>query len=422
MIMKKFLIFLLLCCSLFGSSYGFNTCDSISYRIYFDTGSSSLDLSFRNNASCIDSLLSSIRSLQKRSILRRISLSSGASPEGNSSLNHILSNKRGINLRSYIQKHSSLADSLFTFSSCGQDWDGLLSLVEKSHMPDRNEVLHILRETPEWVVRNGIVVDSRKRQLMMLSGGNAWRYMEENFFPELRSFVVKCEFDSIYKRTGLVDKTAKTQVTDTIILHDTIKTVMIIRDTVYLTPATNVHKPFYMALKNNMLYDVLLIPNIGIEFYLGKGWSIGGNWIYAWWEIDRKHYYWRTYGGELNIRKYFNYCTWEKPFTGHHLGFYGQMLTYDFELGGRGYLGNRWSYGAGLEYGYSFPVCQRLNIDLSIGFGYLGGKYKVYDPIDSHYVWKETKQRHWFGPTKAEISLAWLLGRSHFKDQKGEAQ
>lgn len=43
-------------------------------------------------------------------------------------------------------------------------------------------------------------------------------------------------------------------------------------------------KPFYMALKTNMLYDVLAVPNIGLEFYLGKNWSIAGNWMYGWWK------------------------------------------------------------------------------------------------------------------------------------------
>ncbi len=60
-----------------------------------------------------------------------------------------------------------------------------------------------------------------------------------------------------------------------------------------------------MALKTNMLYDLALVPNIGAEFYLGKGWTINGSWAYAWWTKDPKHLYWRVYGGELGVRKYF---------------------------------------------------------------------------------------------------------------------
>ena len=143
--------------------------------------------------------------------------------------------------------------------------------------------------------------------------------------------------------------------------------------------------------------------------------------MYAWWKSDKRHDYWRTYGGELDVRKYFGRRAKQKPLTGHHLGVYGQMLTYDFELGGTGYQ-SKLSYGAGIEYGYSLPVAKRLNIDFGIGIGYLGGEYKEYEPIDGHYVWQATRQRHWFGPTKAEISLVWLIGRGNTNKGKGGAR
>ena len=164
-----------------------------------------------------------------------------------------------------------------------------------------------------------------------------------------------------------------------------------------------------MAVKTNMLYDLAMTPNIGVEFHLGKGWSIGANWAYAWWKNDDKAFYWRVYGGEIDVRKYFGKQAKERPLSGHHIGIYGQGLTYDFDLGKTGII-SEFSYGAGVEYGYSLPVTKSLNIDFGVGFGYLGGEYKVYDPMDGCYVWKETRQRHWFGPTRAEISLVWLIG------------
>lgn len=166
------------------------------------------------------------------------------------------------------------------------------------------------------------------------------------------------------------------------------------------------------AIKTNALYDIALIPNIGVEFFLRNGWSVSGNWMYAWWKSDRIHYYWRTYGGEVDVRKYLGQTTNDRPYNGHHIGLYGQMLTYDFETGGTGYL-SKLSYGAGFEYGYSIPLGRHLGLDFSIGLGYLGGEYKIYDPIDTHYVWKQTKQRNWFGPTKADISLKWIIGQGN---------
>ena len=115
------------------------------------------------------------------------------------------------------------------------------------------------------------------------------------------------------------------------------------------------------------------------------------------------------------------------PLTGHHLGIYGQVLTYDFEAGGRGYMGgepggtlfDRANFAGGVEYGYSLPVARRLNLDFTLGIGYMGGKYYEYKPIDDCYVWQATKQRHYFGPTKLEVSLVWLLGRDNINKGKG---
>ena len=186
-------------------------------------------------------------------------------------------------------------------------------------------------------------------------------------------------------------------------------------------------QPFYWALKTNLLYDVALVPNMGAEFYVGKNWSVGANWMYAWWKNDHAGKYWRIYGGDIYARRWFGKKAEEKPLTGHHVGVYAQMLTYDFCLGNRGYMGgtpggNFWdkaSWAAGIEYGYSHPISRRLNLDFTIGIGYLQGKYHEYIPEDDCYVWQTTKNRKWFGPTKAEVSLVWLLGQSNENEKEG---
>lgn len=90
-------------------------------------------------------------------------------------------------------------------------------------------------------------------------------------------------------------------------------------------------------------------------------------------------------------------------------------------MGGKpgGTLWEKMNYAVGLEYGYSLPVTRRLNLDFVISVGYWGGEYHKYTPIDDCYVWKETRQRHWFGPTKAEISLVWLIGRGYCNEKGG---
>ena len=177
--------------------------------------------------------------------------------------------------------------------------------------------------------------------------------------------------------------------------------------------------PIYMSLQTNLLYDAIMIPNIGVEIYLGANFSLDVNWNYAWWRIDRSHYYWRTYGGDLALRWWFGRSSRIKPLTGHHIGAYGQMITYDLEFGKGGVLADRWSWAAGLEYGYSLPIAKRLNLDFTLGLGYHWGEYDEYKPIDGHYVWQATKHRQYMGPTKLEVSLVWLIGCDNYNKGKG---
>lgn len=180
-------------------------------------------------------------------------------------------------------------------------------------------------------------------------------------------------------------------------------------------------EPLRMAVKTNLLYDALTVPNIGAEFYLGNGWSAAAGAAYSWWSNSPRHRYLRIYGGDIAIRKWFGARAKATPLTGHHIGIYGQLFTYDIEFGGKGYMGGKpggklWDNpqaAAGLEYGYSIPIARRLNIDFVAGAGYWYGKTREYKPANGHYVWLHTKQRKYFGPTKAEVSIVWLLGRGY---------
>ena len=185
--------------------------------------------------------------------------------------------------------------------------------------------------------------------------------------------------------------------------------------------------PFYMGIKTNMLYDVAGLPNLGAEFYLGKKFSIAANYAHGWWSNDAKSFYWRYYGADASIRWWFGKPSRIKPLQGHHLGVNYTILTYDFQLGKTGIMagmpaGNlvdRANHIVALEYGYSLPIAKRLNLDFTIAGGYHWGLFEEYKKIDGHNVWQATKRRQYFGPTKLEISLVWLIGCDNYNKDKG---
>ncbi|MDE7451812.1 MAG: DUF3575 domain-containing protein, partial [Paramuribaculum sp.] len=314
----------------------------------------------------------------------------------------------------YLSRRVQMPDSLTGFEWNGRDWKGLYEMAQADvNVPYRGEVLQLIEEITRDVAAHGDNA-SNLAKIRSFKGGVPYLYMYSNLFPALRASKIYTYYDmpSLLNRiNGYAYFTP-----DAVSFEGFMPVAFVNKES----------KPFYMSLSTNMLYDALALPNIGAEFYLGKNWSITGNWMYGWWDNDSQHRYWRVYGGYLAVRKWFGKAANEKPLTGNHIGLYGGVVTYDFEFGGTGYMGglpgktlwDRCNTMVGIEYGYSLPVSKHLNIDFTIGVGYLGGKYIKYVPDHDFYVWKATKHLNWFGPTKAEISLVWLLGHDNYNHSK----
>lgn len=393
-----------------------------SVKIYFRQGKIDLIPSLKSNQSALDRIADSLRTNYADSVyrLQKVLVVGGASPEGSVKINKWLSEKRAGVLFDYLSRYGTLPDSLKTTDLLGRDWNGLIYLVKNDpNVPYKEETLALLCEIAGEVQGSINMKGNHLGRIQQLRGGVPYSYMYKHLFPELRASRLYLWYEKTRNPMAPMPE-PKAEImlppVDTVFVHDTI----------YITQCPPC-KPFYMDIRTNMLYDALLIPNIGVEFYLGKDWSIVANWMYGWWKRDRSHWYWRAYGGDIAVRKWFGKEAKKKPLTGHHLGLYGQIFTYDFEMKGRGYMGGKpggtlWdkmNYAAGVEYGYSLPVAHRLNIDFTLGAGYWGGTYHEYKPVDDCYVWQSTKRRRWFGPTKAEVSLVWLIGCDNYNRKKG---
>mgnify|MGYP002762153312 FL=1 len=431
---KKIVMVVLMPTTLLANAYAASIQDSLRTTIYFRPGYSLLELSYRDNAANMKALTQGIQTIKGNPCvqLQHIRILSAASPEGNSALNKRVAKRRGERLRDYLKETLVLPDSIFTVSSAGEDWQGLAALIAKEKTPWRNKALQIIRHTPEWVTRNGKVVDGRKRQLQNLDGGKAWKYMLDNHFYTLRTgAVVVCEVKTLAAESTPSAAEARLEQARS----EQARLESASQQSASQSPSSppfpaipsQVHPSSesqappvasYFALKSNLLYDALLIPNLSLEASIGSGWTLGAGGMLAWWSKDAKHRYWRIYGGGLEIRKYFGTLSKSKPLQGHHLGIYGDFLTYDFEFGAKGYQ-SKATYAAGIKYGYSHPIANRLNLDFALGIGYLHSNYKTYVPRDGCYVYQETKKRKWLGPTQAEISLVWLIGKGNTNKKKG---
>ena len=163
-------------------------------------------------------------------------------------------------------------------------------------------------------------------------------------------------------------------------------------------------KRFYDApavgIKTNVLYWMTTTLNIGAEIGLGKKTTLDIQGAYNPWDFkDNQKIKLRM--GQVEFR----YWTGER-FIGHFFG--------DFNMGGFQMLGMdkyRYEgslYGGGISYGYQWVLGKRLNLEATIGLGYARIEYDKHEyQAGGDFIKKDT--RNYFGPTKAGLSLVYII-------------
>lgn len=170
------------------------------------------------------------------------------------------------------------------------------------------------------------------------------------------------------------------------------------------------------AVKTNLLYGVYTYtPNLGMEFRLGKKWTL---------DLGAGYNPWNREGsfednkklvhvlGQLEARYWL--C---QSFNGHFFG--AHVLASHYNIGqknlpllfGKNSADYRFqgdAIGGGISYGYQWLLGKRWNLEATIGVGYARLMYDKYDcPKCGEKI--NSEHRNYFGPTKAGISIIYLI-------------
>ena len=62
-------------------------------------------------------------------------------------------------------------------------------------------------------------------------------------------------------------------------------------------------RPRTVGVRTNLLYDAALIPNVGMEWGIGGGWSMQADGMFIWLSNDRRHRYWRIASADVEVRR-----------------------------------------------------------------------------------------------------------------------
>ena len=344
----------------------------------------------------LSGVLDSLRQVGNMQI-RRIYLKGFASPEGSYKHNDYLSRGRVEALRLYLAENYAIDSTLISVENEPEDWEGLRDYVSKSDLPDRDKILAII-DTPGD--------PDKKLRLIVKQHRVAYKQLLKVVFPLLRHTDYRIDYtltngqDTEYTEIA-VDTTYVNSVT---IHNDTLRPV--------INSQTETFTPL-LALKTNMLYDLLLAPNIEAELPLGRSarWSLMAEYTNPWWRWKKLDYSYEIQEIGLELRHWFSPgCAQGRPcLSGHFWGAYGAALKYDLENDQTGDQGELFS--AGLTYGYSWPLSAHWNLELSASAGVAFGERRHYRAeFDStHLIYKYTRNMFYVGPTKLKVSLVWII-------------
>ncbi len=336
---------------------------------------------YADNASALDALDRQLLEDNPAGI-NLVVIISAASPEGPTTFNEMLSQRRGEALRSYILAQRPDLEDKIELRSVGEAW------VE----------LHI--------VDLGL---SRAEREKALRSRSDWRSISRKKLPLLR-----------YAYLDITRAALPSQVLDMPTLGLPVQQL-----TVPAVPTQEVRRALHpvLGVSTNLLYDLTYVPHYGLtsipsfslEYYPRRGhWTVGADVEWPMWRHYDSHRFLQVNNITLWTRRYF------KPTDGRFGGAY-LLLNANVARYGIGWDAKGWEgegIGASLGAGYKLNLGKRLFLDFGLA---LGAFYSPYDPyvygFDStgryYYDYNgdvdkfvaRSKRLMWMGPTRAYISL-----------------
>lgn len=380
------------------------------YRLRYRWDEVAIDRTYLDNAANIAEIVSSLRRAER---IDSISIYAYASPEGVYEHNAKLAVLRARAAKDFILRNSVPGNGLgaenIYLHPVAENWEGLHEAVLSSYRRwDRDRVLGILED-------RSISDATREWRLQQLDGGISWKWMRIHLMPELRAATWVC----VWGR-------AKTELPEVPELPED-RLCAYGQDSLVFTPELQRRsgRRTVAALKTNLLYDAVTALNFAVEIPFGKHFSVQYEHVTPWWNGGPNGNRWclqyLSMGGEARWWFLPRTREWYDPevldgkirqrdaLMGHYLGLYGDGGKFDVQLGAEFGCWQTSFWGAGLSYGYSMPVGKWVNMEFSLSVGYMCIDYQKYTPAPDWSVLIKDRdgagRMHWFGPTKAKISL-----------------
>jgi len=380
--------------------------------IRFPINKSQIIPGFDGNAARLDSLSAMIDSLiSGNADIKSITLSGYASPEGRLEYNKRLSTARANSLKKYIaEKYHFNEDSITTVFG-GENWDDLRTYVENSDLKYKNQVLRIIDSN---------VHPDKKLAMLKAKYPSTYRYLFRNAFGKLRYTSVLLNYTPA--PVVVAEPEPAPVIVESTPEPEPVAEAVPEPEPVAEDDCDEGMRPI-LAVKNNLLYDAALAPNLEVERWFGKNrqWSVMAEWQAPWyvWHHNSRAYEILNVGveGRYWLNAHDRCHRW---LTGAFVGAFVMSGKYDIEWASKGYQGEY--LATGVSAGFAHRLGRRWNMEYSLGVGYFNTKFRRYHGMfhDRHLIWQYNGNSWYAGPLKAKVSLVYLLDMNLFKKNKNK--
>ena len=377
--------------------------------IDFRVNSITIDTLYHDNAERLDEILYHINQLHNNAMryITQVTFSGVASPEGNYQTNRYLADKRLQTLEKHIRSRINLPEKLIIrHNDTYIAWNYLISKVEDSDIPKKEEILSILRRPAKLVpYHNGGTIDSRVPALQKLDNGRVWRMLNKRFFPKMRN--------ACFVLITLKDVPRQLPITAPLPILAIAKPVMdvpVLKQTEILKEPEAWKRHLY--LKTNTIGLALAMANIAIEVDLAKHWSFNLPIYYSTWDYFKSTIKFRT----LAIQPEFRYWLSEENdgfFTGAHFGLAYYNFAFDGAIRYQDHNRETPAIGGGISIGYRVPISkdQRWKMEFSVGGGVYPLNYDKFhnSPRTKDGLMIESIKKTYWGIDQVAVSLSYTF-------------
>ena len=156
-----------------------------------------------------------------------------------------------------------------------------------------------------------------------------------------------------------------------------------------------------VALRTDIAKDLLMTPNIGIDFVTGEKCTLGA-------EVAFNNNPWGMQMQMTSVTPEFRYWYNGRPFTRQYVGIVANLTSYDI-VWNNIYSGD--AIGMGVSFGHVLMLTKRWNIDFTASVGVMGYRQKYYYKNDyfADYGERINAKGYLLVPIRLGVSIVYVL-------------